>query len=167
MLKGLIPFITSKEIESLCRKLGRQITKDYQDLEPVLIAPLRGGIFFLNQLIQYLDLPMTIDFASIASTQGIYRFRKDIAVSMKNKPILIVTGIIDSGQKISFLKERIMISKPASVKIVSLLDKPSRRILPLRVDYVGREIDDRFVVGCGMDADELGRNYKDIFMFAQ
>lgn len=167
MLKGLVPFIKAQEIESLCQNLAKQITKEYRDLEPVLIAPLRGSIFFLNQLIRYLDFPLQVDFISISSGGGVYRIRKDVALKMENRPVLIVIGIMDTGQKAHFVRERVMISKPASIKIVSLLDKPSRRSLSIHSDYVGRQIDDRFVVGCGMDADELGRNYKDIYIFAQ
>ena len=147
--------------------MASEITKDYHDLDPLLICPLRGGVFFLNELVQYLKFPLELDFISIASAEGIYRIRKDIALNLKDRHILIVTGIIDTAQKIHFLKERIKIGHPASIKIASLLDKPSRRALPIHGDYIGRVVEDRFVVGCGMDADELGRNYRDISIFVQ
>ena len=167
MLKGLVPFIPEEEIQSICQRLAAQITEDYKELEPVLIAPLKGSIFFLNQLIQYIDFPINIDVVSITNSNGFCRFRKDISLSLEKRHVLIIEEIVDTGRKTHFLKERILLSQPASLKVVSLLDKQSRRSLLLQCDYVGKKIDDRFVVGCGMDADELGRNYKDIFIFAQ
>ena len=167
MLKGLIPFIPQKEIQSICQRLATEIAHDYRELEPVLIAPLKGSIFFLNQLSQYLDFPLRIDVVAITHVEGLCRFRKDISLSIEKKHILIVEEIVDTGRKTHFLKERILLSQPASLKVVTLLDKQSRRAVPLQCDYVGKKIDDRFVVGFGMDADELGRNYKDVFIFAQ
>ena len=167
MLKGLIPFIPQEEIQSICQRLATQLTHEYQDLEPLLIAPLKGSIFFLNQLLQYMDFPLSIDVVAITHVDGLCRFRKDISLPIEQKHILIVEEIVDTGRKTHFLKERILLSQPASLKVVSLLDKQSRRAVPLQCDYVGKKIDDRFVVGFGMDADELGRNYKDISIFAQ
>ena len=168
MLKGLVPFIKSEKIDSICRELGGQIKTDYKNLEPILICPLKGSIFFFNRLIEHLDFPLEVDFVSVArQASGLCRIRKDIHLPIEGRHILIVEEIVDTGRKIHFLKERLLISRPASVKTVSLLDKSSRRALPVRVDYVGLKVDDRFVVGCGMDADELGRNYRDIYIFAQ
>lgn len=167
LVKGLVPFIKAKEIESLCQKLAQQITQDYKDLEPLLICPLKGSIFFLNQLVQYLDFPLDIDFISISHVHGVSRIRRDIAIPPQQRHVLIVEEIIDTGRRTNFLKERMLLTSPASLKIVSLLDKSSRRVVPVQVDYTGKSIDDRFVVGYGMDADELGRNYKDIYIFAQ
>ena len=167
MLKGLIPFIKEAEIQSLCKKLATQITKDYADLKPLLICPLKGSIFFLNQLIQHLDFPLHIDLVSISCVSNVCMIRRDITLSPKDRHVLIVEEIIDTGRKTFFLKERLQLAQPASLKIVSLLDKSSRRVSPIHGDYVGKQIDDRFVVGYGMDADELGRNYKDIYIFAQ
>ena len=167
MLKGLVPFIKAQEIESLCKKLAQQITQDYKNLDPLLICPLKGSIFFLNQLVGLLDFSLSIDFISISHVNGMCRIRRDIALSAHQRHVLIVEEIIDTGRRTSFLKERLLLASPASVKIVSLLDKTSRRTVPVQVDYTGKSIDDRFVVGYGMDADELGRNYKDIYIFAQ
>lgn len=167
MLKGLLPFIKSKEIESLCQRLGKEITEDYKNLNPLIISPLKGSIFFLNQLLKHLDFPLSVDFVSINCLSGICYIQKDIAISPEGRHVLIVEEIIDSGKKTQFLKERILLSNPSSIKIANLLDKSSRRELALHPDYSGKSIDDRFVVGYGMDAEELGRNYKDIYTFAQ
>lgn len=167
MLKGLVPFIKAEEIQSLCKELGKRLTQDYAELEPLLICPLKGSIFFLNQLIQYLDFKMHIDLVSIVKVDGHCHIRRDVNLPVDGRHVLIVEEIVDTGKKTNFLKERLFLSNPASLKVVTLLNKNSRRIVPLQCDYVGKEIDDRFVVGFGMDADELGRNYKDIYIFAQ
>ncbi len=95
------------------------------------------------------------------------RIIKDVSVDILDKHVLIVEEIIDAGRTLSFLKSRILASHPASVKIVALLDKPALRELPIHPDYVGRTIEDRFVIGYGMDSEEIGRNYPDIYNFAQ
>ena len=92
---------------------------------------------------------------------------KDISSNVEGKHILIVEEIIDAGRTLTFLQKRLLASNPASLKIAALLDKPARRELPVEIDYVGRVIDDRFVVGYGMDSEELGRNYEDLFIFRQ
>ena len=167
MLKGLVPFIRSEEIQSLCRQLGESLTKDYSELDPLLICPLKGSIFFLNQLIKHLDFKMHIDLVSIIKVKGHCHIRRDVSLPVEGRHVLIVEEIVDTGKKTNFLKERLLLSNPASLKVVTLLNKTSRRVVPLQCDYAGKEIDDRFVVGFGMDADELGRNYKDIYIFAQ
>ena len=95
------------------------------------------------------------------------RIIKDISVDVQGKHVLIIEEIIDAGRTLNFLKNRLQASYPASLKIVALLDKPALRELPLRPDYVGRTIEDRFVIGYGMDSEEIGRNYPDIYNFAQ
>jgi len=167
LLKGLVPFIKEGEIQSLCRQMGEHLTRDYAKLEPLLVCPLKGSIFFLNQLVKHLDFKMHIDLVSILKVNGHCHIRRDVSLPVEGRHVLIVEEIVDTGKKTHFLKERLLLSKPASVKVATLLNKNSRRIIPLQCDYTGKEIDDRFVVGFGMDADELGRNYKDIYMFAQ
>ena len=167
LLKGLVPFIKEDEIQSLCSQLANQITQDYKELDPLLICPLKGSVFFLNRLIKYLNFPLNVELVSIVNVDGLCRIRRDVSLPVKGRHVLIVEEIVDTGRKTNFLKQRLLLSEPASLKIVSLLNKSSRRVVPLQCDYVGKNIDDRFVVGCGMDADELGRNYKDIYIFAQ
>ena len=168
LLKGLVPFITSQEIDTLCRDLATRITKDYKNLDPILVCPLKGSIFFLNRLIQNLKFPLSVDFVCIENKKnGMGKIRLDLMIPIKNRHILIVEEIIDTGQRTHFLRERILLNAPASVKVVSLLNKSSRRDFPIHIDYEGKVVEDRFLVGLGMDADELGRNYKDIFIFSQ
>jgi hypoxanthine phosphoribosyltransferase len=149
-------------------ELAREIESDYAGKELVMICPLKGSVLFMADLCRKIKLPQIVDFVYVTSPKReSCRILKDVTVDVQNKHVLIIEEIIDAGRTLSFLKARIMASHPASLKVVALLDKPARRELPLNPDYVGRTIEDRFVVGYGMDSEEVGRNYKDIYNFAQ
>lgn len=167
MLKNLVPLIKEDEIQSLCRALSKEIKKEYKDLNPLLICSLKGASFFFNDLIQYLDFPLSVDFVFINKVSQMCQIKKDITISPKDRHVLLVEGIVDSGRKTLFLKSRIELEDPRSLKIVTLLDKPARRELAFHLDYIGKKVEDRFLVGYGMDVDEIGRNYRDIFTFVQ
>jgi len=160
-------FMNSAEINEIIRRLARQIENDYQDREILLICPLRGSIHFVADLAREIKLPQQIDFVHLSSVEkgGAIKIIKDIGQNITGKHVLIVEEIIDTGRTLSFLKTRLLASSPASLKIVTLLDKPARRELPLRPDYTGKTIDDRYVIGYGMDSSEQGRNYPDIYSF--
>ena len=162
----MLPFITKEEIAHLVKGLARQIEADYEGKEIILICPLRGSIHFTADLGRQVQLPQQVDFVHLQAVErgGAIKIIKDISVNIAGKHVLIVEEIIDTGRTLSFLRNRLMASSPASLKIVTLLDKPARRELPLRPDYIGRTIDDRYVVGYGMDSEELGRNYPDIYV---
>lgn len=168
MLKeNMVPFITSIEIQEMVKVLAKEIERDYQGKELVMICPLKGSIHFIADLTRKIHLPQIVDFVHLTSPKGEnVRILKDITVNIVGKHVLIVEEIIDAGRTLSFLRSRLMSANPASVKIVSLLDKPARRELPIKPDYVGRTIDDRFVIGYGLDSEELGRNYSDIYNYA-
>lgn len=168
MRHGMIPFITAEEIEEMVSQLARDIERDYENKELVMICPLRGSVLFFSDLIRKIRNPQIIDFVHVTSPRGeSCRILKDISVDIYGKHVLLVEEIIDAGRTLSFLKSRLMASHPASLKVVTLLDKPARRELPVAPEYVGRTIDDRFVVGYGMDSEEIGRNYRDIYNFVQ
>lgn len=162
----MLPFITKDEIQKLVKQLAKQIDSDYDGKEIVLICPLRGSIHFTADLARALETPQQIDFVHLQAVEkgGAIKIIKDISTNIAGKHVLIVEEIIDTGRTLSFLRNRLMASSPASLKIVTLLDKPARRELPLRPDYIGRTIDDRYVVGYGMDQEEFGRNYPDIYV---
>jgi hypoxanthine phosphoribosyltransferase len=165
---GMVPLITEEEIRDMVADLAREIERDYEGRELVMICPLKGSISFFADLVRRIQLPQIIDFVHVTSPKGEgCRIIKDIGIDIRDKHVLIIEEIIDAGRTLSFLKTRLLASQARSVKIVTLLDKPARRELPIRPDYVGMTIDDRFVIGYGMDSEELGRNYKDIFNFAQ
>lgn len=161
----MLPFITQDEIKKLVKSLARQIEAEYDGREVIFICPLRGSIHFCADLMRALHLPQQVDFVHLQAVEkgGAIKIIKDISVNIAGKHVLIVEEIIDTGRTLSFLRNRLLASSPASLKIVTLLDKPARRELPLRPDYIGRTIDDRYVVGYGMDSEELGRNYPDIY----
>jgi hypoxanthine phosphoribosyltransferase len=168
MREGMIPSITKAEIDEMISELAREIERDYEGKEVVLICPLKGSVLFLADLARKLKLHQIIDFVYITSPRGeSCRIVKDISVDIQGKHVLIIEEIIDAGRTLSFLKARLQASYPASLKVVALLDKPALRELQLNPDYVGRTIEDRFVIGYGMDSEEIGRNYSDIYNFAQ
>jgi len=161
----LLPFITHDEIKKLVRTLAKKIESDYDGKEITFVCPLRGSIHFCADLMREIELPQQVDFVHVQSIQkgGTVKIIKDISINIAGKHVLILEEIIDTGRTLKFLRDRLLASSPASLKIVTLLDKPARRELPIRADYIGRTIDDRFVVGYGMDSEELGRNYPDIY----
>ena len=169
MLKGLVPFLKAEEIKQIIKNLASDIEKDYSEAsELVLICPLRGSIFFFSDLIRQLSLPVQVDFVLIESSgEESFKIKKDISLDLKGKDVLIVEEIIDSGLTLSFLKERLKLAEPSSVKTVVLLDKSSHRKTLIHADYIGRAIDDRFIIGYGMDLDEEGRNYPDMYHLGQ
>ncbi|MYE07238.1 MAG: hypoxanthine phosphoribosyltransferase [Oligoflexia bacterium] len=169
MLKGLVPFLKARAIQDMIKNLAQEIKKDYSDTtELILICPLRGSLFFFSDLIRQLQKPVQVDFVLIDSTgEGSFRIKKDISLDIKGRDVLIVEEIIDSGLSLAFLKERLKLSHPASLKTVVLLDKSSHRKTFMPADYIGRQIDDRFIVGYGMDLNEEGRNYPDMYHLGQ
>ncbi len=164
--ENMLPFITHDEIAKMVKGLAKQIDAEYEGKELVLICPLRGSMHFMADLARQISLPQQIDFVYLQAVEkgGAIKIIKDISTNIAGKHVLIVEEIIDTGRTLSFLRNRLVASSPASLKIVTLLDKPARRELPIRADYIGRTIEDRYVVGYGMDTEELGRNYPDIFV---
>ncbi|MFP5518332.1 MAG: hypoxanthine phosphoribosyltransferase [Bdellovibrionia bacterium] len=162
---AMVPFLTGEEIAELVEKLAAQIEADYEGKELIFICPLRGSIHLTADLMRKIDLPQQVDFVHVTAVErgGAIKIVKDISVNIAGKHVIIVEEIIDTGRTLSFLRNRLLASSPASLKIVTLLDKPARRELPIRADYIGRTIDDRYVVGYGMDSEELGRNYPSIY----
>ncbi len=145
--------------------ISAQKNRNFFVKQVILICPLRGSVHFAADLMRNLNLKQQIDFVYVraSSRGGAISIIKDISMDISGKHVLILEEIIDTGRTLSFLKNRLLSANPASLKIVTLLDKPARRELPLRADYIGKTIDDRYVVGYGMDLDEIGRNYRDIY----
>jgi hypoxanthine phosphoribosyltransferase len=159
-------FLKKEDIEKIVSKLAAQIENDYEGKEIVFICPLRGSIHFAADLMRKINLLQQVDFVSVSATEkgGALRLVKDISINIANRDVIIIEEVIDTARTLSFLRDRLLTSRPRSLKIVTLLDKPSRRELPIRPDYVGKTIEDRYVVGYGMDSEELGRNYSDIYV---
>jgi hypoxanthine phosphoribosyltransferase len=160
--------ITQEEIKQAIKKLGEEITRDYAGKEPVMIGILKGAVLFFSDLIREIDLPLKTEFMAISSygsstkTSGVVRILKDLDKDILGQDVLIVEDIVDTGLTLSYLKRALLERNPASVKIVTLLDKPARRRVELVPDYRCFTIPDAFVVGYGLDYDEKYRNLPDI-----
>ncbi len=165
----MMSFLSNADIQKLVKTLAKEIQTDYAGKELILICPLKGSVHFVADLMRELDLNQQVDFVQLsgAGEFGTVRIMKDISVNIAGKHVLICEEIIDTGRTLSFLKTRLLASNPASLKVVALLDKPARRELPIKPDYTGTTIEDRYVVGYGMDSEELGRNYDGIYYFKQ
>lgn len=156
--------LTEEEIADKIRELGHILSKEYAGKNPLVICVLRGGAPFMTDLVRRMDIPLEMDFMAVssygASTQssGVVRIMKDLDTSVDERHVLIVEDIIDSGLTLSYLIDNIQRRNAASVKVVTLLDKPARRTVDLTPDYCGFQIPDAFVVGYGLDYAEKYRN---------
>lgn len=157
--------ISEEEIEKRCAELGRQITEDYRSKGqvPLLVAMLKGAVPFLVKLAKYIDLDVELDFMAVSSYEGTesigdVRILKDLDRSIKETPILLVEDIVDTGRTLNTVTHMLLNKGANDVKIVSLLDKPSRRVVEVSVAYTGFEVPNEFVVGFGLDFNEKYRN---------
>ncbi len=146
------------------QELGAQITKDYQGKELILVGIMKGSLFFLTDLAREIDLPLTMEVMGVSSyhggteTTGEVRITHDVSKPMHGKHLLIVEDIIDTGLTMQFLLENLAARHPASLKVCTLLEKPARAKTKVPIDYKGFVIEDRFVVGYGLDYGEKYRN---------
>ncbi len=155
--------ITKEEIAEAVKKLGAKISEDYKDKEIELVGVLKGSFVFMSDLIRAIDLPITLDFISAKSyvgTQsvGAVKVYMDTELDVAGKSILLVEDILDTGRTLSVLKETMLARGAKDVKIAAFMDKPSRRTIEIEADYCCFTIEDRFVVGYGLDYDEQYRN---------
>ncbi len=156
--------ITEKEIVKRAKELGRQITRDYQGEELVILGTLKGAIMWMADLMKNIDLDTRIDFVSASSygssttSSGVVKITKDISMDIYNKNILIVEDIVDTGTTLKYLKAYLADRNPKSIRICTMLDKPSRRKVDLQADYIGFQVEDLFIVGYGLDYDQKYRN---------
>ena len=156
--------LTQEELREKVKELGRQITQDYQGKNLMIVTVLKGAVVFLADLMREIDVPAEIDFMVVSSygagtrSSGVVKIVKDLDVPLKDKDLLIVEDILDSGMTLSYLKELLEGREPRSIRIATLLDKPARRKVDLKADYIGYSVPDEFVVGYGLDYDEKYRN---------
>ena len=148
--------VTHEEIVERSIELGKQITEDYKNNPPLVVALLKGSVPFLAELIQHIDLDIQYDFMDVSSYDGTesigdIKIIKDLDSSIKGVDILLVEDIVDTGRTIHSVCEMLMHKGAKSVKVITLLDKPSRRVCHCKADYVGFEVENEFVVGYGMD----------------
>jgi len=156
--------ISEEKLQNRIKELGKQLTKEYLGKNPIFICILRGGVMFLSDLIKYVETPLEIDFMSVSSygrsttSSGIVKIRKDIDTDILNRDVIIIEDIVDSGLTLEYISEYLKNHKPRSVKICALLDKPAAHNTDIKVDYIGFDIGNEFVVGYGLDFAEKYRN---------
>ncbi len=156
--------ISEEELDKKTAEIAKAISEDFKGKKLILIGILKGGVVFASELIKKINIPMEIEFMAVSSygkeseTSGVVSLKKDIETSLAGKNVIIVEDIIDSGYTMKYLKQLLADRNAESVKICSLLSKPSRRKVEIDIDYVGFSIPDEFVVGYGLDYDEMYRN---------
>ncbi len=155
--------ITEEEIRERCKQLARQIDEDYKDKDVLVVGILKGSVPFMAELIKYIESDIEIDFMAVSSYQGTesmgdLKINKDLDNSIVGKNLLLVEDIIDTGFTIQQLKSLLYNKGANEVKVVALLDKPSRRIVNISADYIGFEIENEFVIGFGLDFNQKYRN---------
>lgn len=164
---NFVPYISKTEIDEICARLGKQISEDYKSTNLIVIVVLKGSIVFAADLIRKIQSPVQIDFVRLSSysgtkSTGSINLSKDLSLDIKDQHVLVVEDILDTGLTMSYFKQHLMTLSPRSVKICAFLDKPSRRQVPLEGDYIGKQIEDHFVVGYGLDYNEKYRNIPEI-----
>ena len=156
--------LDEKEIRRLVKKLGKKMTEDYKDKNPIVVCVLKGASVFFTDIIRAMDCPLEIDFVSASSygnsttSEGSVAIKKDITKNVSGRHVIFVEDIIDTGRTLKTLKDMMEHRGASSVKLCAFLDKPSRRVVDIDADYVCTDIDDMFVVGYGLDYAEKYRN---------
>src|SRR5690554_1220633 len=156
--------VTEEEIQEKCRELGKQLAEEYKDRFPLAIGVLKGALPFMSDILRHMDTYLEMDFMDVSSygggttSSGEVKIEKDLDAKVEGRDLLIVEDIIDSGLTLSYLVDLFKYRKAKSVKIVTLLDKPSGRTAKIKADIVGFEVPNAFVVGYGLDFNEKYRN---------
>ena len=157
MIHKISEYISEEKLDKRIREIAAEISKDYAKKEIRLVCILKGSIFYTCELAKRLTVPVTLDFMSVSSygsgteSSGDIKIKKDLDESIEGLDVIVVEDIIDSGNTLSKLIPMLKDRNPASIKVTTLLDKPDRREVDMNVDYVGFEIEDKFVVGYGLD----------------
>lgn len=162
--------ISKQDIAKRIGELAKQLDSDYEGKNPLFIGILKGSVLFTADLLRALSIPCQMEFMAVSSygkdtkSSGEVKLIKDLNVPIENRHVVIVEDIVDSGNTLSYLKRLLMQRKPASVKIITLLDKPSRRKVELVPEYCGFSIPDEFVVGYGLDYNEDYRAFDEVYI---
>ncbi len=165
-----VKYINQAEISALVSSLAHRITENYQGKDLILVGVLKGSLTFLADLVREVSgVNLYIDFIEVSSvnkrgnnTPGTIRFNRDIGTNINGKHVLVVEEIVDNGRALEFIQKRLMLSGPLSVKTMTLFDKPYKRKTDIVPDFVGKKIDDCFIIGYGLDLEEYGRNFCDV-----
>ena len=155
--------ISEEEIQKKVAEMGKKISEDLRDKDPLFVGVLKGCFIFMADLMRYVDIRCSMDFMAVSSysgtsSTGAVKINKDLSEDIEGRHVIIVEDILDSGVTLSYLKQYLMVRKPASISIATLMDKPARRKADVYADYSCFEIPDAFVVGYGLDYNERYRN---------
>jgi len=160
--------LTRQEIEATVKRLAAEISQDYLGKNPLLIGILKGSFMFLADLVRLLDFPLEVEFIRLSSygpgkeSSGKIKMVQGIQISVRGRDVLVIEDIVDTGLSVAFVLDYLRKKKPASLRLCALTDKPSRRQVPVAIDYLGFTIPDKFIIGYGLDLDERFRNLPDI-----
>ena len=164
MAETIKVMISEEEVDAKIAELGKKISEDYAGKQVHLICILKGSVFFTCELAKRITVLVTLDFMSVSSygdgtaSSGIVKIAKDLDETLEGKNVIVIEDIIDSGRTLYYLLDVLQKRQPSSLKLCTLLDKPDRRVKDVKVDYVGFEIPDEFVVGYGLDYAQKYRN---------
>lgn len=155
--------ISEEELREKVSEIGKKISRDFEGKDPIFVGVLKGCFIFMADLMRYVDISCSMDFMSVSSysgtsSTGAVKINKDLGEDIEGRHLIIVEDILDSGVTLSYLKQYLMVRKPASITIATLMDKPARRKADIYADYSCFEIPDAFVVGYGLDYNERYRN---------
>ncbi len=162
--------ISREELQNRISELATELDKDYEGKNPLFVCILKGSVFFTTDLLKAVTIPCQIEFMAVSSygketkSSGEVKLVKDLNVPIANRHVIIIEDIVDSGNTLSYLKRLLMQRNPASVKIITLLDKPERRKVDLVPEYCGFTIPDEFVVGYGLDYNEDYRTFDEVYI---
>lgn len=157
-----------RQIAAVVARLADEIAGDYRDKQPLLLGILKGSFVFMADLIRCLDFPLEVEFIRLSSygrsrsTSGQIKLVQGLHSEVKNRDVLVVEDIVDTGRSVAFLLDYLRKRKPASLKVCALTNKPARRQVPVTIDYLGLTVPDKFIVGYGLDWDEQYRHLPDI-----
>lgn len=160
-IRVLLP---EEEVDARIQEIGEQISREYKGKQVHMICVLKGGSFFMCELAKRITVPVSLDFMAVSSygsgttSGGVVKIVKDLDETIRGKDVLVVEDIVDSGRTLSYLLEMLQARGPKSLRLCTLLDKPDRRVVDVKVDYTGFHIPDEFVVGYGLDYDQRYRN---------
>lgn len=165
-----VKYIDAKEIKGIVEALGNTLSQKYQGQDLVLIGVLKGSMVFLADLAREIKgVKVYIDFVRLQAVgrskenHGTITISKDFTTNLMDRNVVIVEEIVDTGRALSFLKKRILLSSPRSLEVITLFDKPYKRTVNIQPDLTGKKIDDQFIVGYGLDLEDYGRNFEQLY----
>lgn len=155
---------SEEKLAGIVRGIGARISEDYRDKNLLMVSVLKGSVVFMADLMRAINIPCSIDFMAVSSygsglkTSGVVKIIKDLDINLKGYDLLVVEDILDSGLTLSYILELLQSRSPKSIRLCTLFDKPDRRTVDIKADYVGTVVPDEFIVGYGLDYDEKYRN---------